>query len=51
MVRIKDGEGNYTRAFLAAAEWAENLDFYPVADDGDYDRREVQEEAQAHSDP
>ncbi len=40
MVRIRDGDGDYTAAFLDALEWADNLEFYPVADEGDYLRRE-----------
>jgi hypothetical protein len=37
------GHDSYTDAFIAAMEWKEKLDDYPVADEEDWSRREYEE--------
>lgn len=42
LVRMLDKHGKVTKAGVAALEWADRLESYPVADDEDYSRREFE---------
>lgn len=42
LVRMLDKNGKVTKAGKAALEWQERMDDYPVADDEDYSRRELE---------
>jgi hypothetical protein len=42
LVRMLDKNGKVTKAGIAALEWKDRLESYPVADDEDYSRREFE---------
>jgi len=42
LVRMLDKKGKVTKAGIAALEWQERLEGYPVADEEDYSRRELE---------
>jgi hypothetical protein len=42
LVRMLDKSGKVTKAGIAALEWKDKLESYPVADDEDYSRREFE---------
>lgn len=42
LVRMLDKNGKVTKAGIAALEWKDKLERYPVADDEDYTRREFE---------
>ena len=42
LVRMLDKNGKVTEAGIAALEWKDRLEDYPVADDEDYSRRELE---------